>query len=87
DGTGTRVATYTYDIANLVAIGTTRAGGMGATTLSFSMGGLVAQITDSFGRIVTKVRERLFGLNKTTSITNNVDGKTVGKSYDSAGNL
>lgn len=87
DGTGTRIATYTYQIANLVAIGTTRAGGTGAKAISFSVDGLIAQITDSFGRIVTKVRDRILGLNKTTSITNNVDGKTVGKSYDSSGNV
>ena len=87
DGTGTRVATYTYEMARLLAIGTTRAGGVGSKTISFSADGLIAQITDSFGRLVTKLRERLFGLNKTNAITNSADAKTVSKSYDGAGNV
>jgi RHS repeat-associated protein len=87
DGTGTRIATYTYDAFKLVAIGTSRAGGTGAKLISFSVDGLIAQITDSFGRVVTKVRERLFGLNKTNAVSNSVDGKTVGRGYDAAGNV
>lgn len=87
DGTQTRIATYTYEFARLLAIGTTRAGGVGSKAISFSADGLIAQITDSFGRLVTKVRERLFGLNKTNAITNSADAKTVSKSYDGAGNV
>lgn len=87
DGTGTRIATYTYEFARLLAIGTTRAGGVGSKTISYSADGLIAQITDSFGRLVTKVRERLFGLNKTNAITNSADAKTASKSYDGAGNV
>lgn len=87
DGTGTRIATYTYEFARLLAIGTTRAGGVGSKVISFSADGLIAQITDSFGRLITKVRERLFGLNKTSAITNSADAKTVSKSYDGAGNV
>lgn len=87
DGTGVRISTYTYDPVRLIAVGTTRAGGVGSTQLSFSPSGLVAYITDAAGRMVTKLRERLFGLNKTTSIANNTDAKTVSKAYDSMGNL
>lgn len=87
DGTQTRIATYTYEFARLLAIGTTRAGGVGSKTISYSADGLIAQITDSFGRLVTKLRERLFGLNKTNAITNSADAKTVSKSYDGAGNV
>lgn len=87
DGTGTRISTYTYDPVLLIAVGTTRAGGVGASQLSFSPSGLVAYITDAAGRMLTKVRERLFGLNKTTGIVNSTDAKTVSKAYDSQGNL
>ncbi len=87
DGTGTRISTYTYERERLLANGTSRAGGTGAKLLSFSSDGFIATITDSFGRMVTKVRERLFGINKTNAITNSADVKTVGKSYDGAGNV
>ena len=85
DGTGTRISTYTYDATTYLATSTQRAGGTGLYSITFS--GVFGYIQDAVGRVVTKVRTRLFGLNKTTSIANNVDTKTVSKGYDGAGNL
>ena len=85
DGTGSRISTYTYDPATFLATTTQRAGGTNLYTITFS--GAVGYIQDALGRIVTKVRSRLFGVNKATSVANNLDSKTVTKSYDSAGNV
>ena len=87
DGTGTRIATYSYDPVLLVAAGTSRAGGVDSQQVSFSADSMVAYITDAIGRVVTMVRNRMFGVNKTTAVTNNTDTKTVAKSYDGQGNL
>ncbi|MDE2367519.1 MAG: DUF2778 domain-containing protein [Burkholderiales bacterium] len=87
DGTNTRISSYTYDQARRIAIATSRAGGVGASQLSFSANGLIAYVTDAAGRILTKVRQRLFGLNKTVAITNSTDSKSVTKAYDAQGNM
>ena len=87
DGTGTRIATYSYSIGNLVANGTSRAGGVDAQAVSFSVNSMVAYITDSVGRLVTMFRTRVLGINKTIAVTNSTDTKTVSKAYDSQGNL
>ncbi len=85
DGTGTRISTYTYDPATYLATTTQRAGGTRLYSVTFS--GAFGFIRDAFNRVVTKARERIFGLNKTTSIANSADAKTVARVYDAAGNL
>ena len=85
DGTGTRISTYTYDATTYLAASTQRAGGSGLYSMTFS--GMIGYIQDAIGRVMTKVRSRIYGMNKTTSVANSVDAKTIASGYDSAGNL